>query len=61
MGGWGQGLSLRNKPPHKGDPDNTCFTTERLLHGNPSFLQLPLLLLHLLQLPLDNLRENGTV
>lgn len=43
------------------NPDSTCFTTESLLHSDPSLLQLPLLLLHLFQLPLDNLWENKAV
>lgn len=41
-------------------PDGTCFPSQRLLHRDPSLLQLPLLLLHLLQLPLDDLWANRT-
>lgn len=57
----GVGAFLQEQTPHKGHPDSTCLTAERLLHSDPSLLQLPLLLLHLLQLPLDDLRENKTV
>lgn len=40
--------------------DVTCFSSQRFLHSDSPLLQLPLLLLHLLQLPLDDLEEQAT-
>lgn len=54
------GLSLRTDLLTK-NPDSTCFSPERLLHRNPSLLQLPLPFLYLLQLPLDDLPRNSGV
>lgn len=50
-GGW-DGAFLRTL---SSKPSGTCFPAQRLLHGDPPLLQLPLLFLHLLQLPLDDL------
>lgn len=40
--------------------DVTCFSSQRFLYSYSPLLQLSLLLLHLLQLPLDDLGERGT-
>lgn len=40
--------------------DVTCFSSQCFLHSYSPLLQLSLLLLHLLQLPLDDLKKLGT-